>query len=61
MLSSLCNFQTLMFLIIFLIVINDLDEGVVIKIEKFTHDVKFVSRVAVDKNVHVWICGSVQM
>ena len=61
MLSSLCNFQTLMFLIIFLIVINDLDEGVVIKIETFTHDVKFVSRVAVDKNVHVWICGSVQM
>jgi len=50
-----------MFLIIFLIVINDLDEGVVIKIETFTHDVKFVSRVAVDKNVHVWICGSVQM
>lgn len=49
-----------MFLIIFLIVINDLDEGVVIKIETFTHDVKFVSRVAVDKNVHVWICGSVQ-
>jgi len=29
-----------MFLIIFLIVINDLDEGVVIKIEKFTHDIK---------------------
>jgi len=40
MLSSLCNFQTLMFLIIFLIVINDLGEGVVIKIEKFTHDIK---------------------